>query len=45
MGFGSFSVSYRQPRNGRNPKTGAKISIEGKKFVKFKGGNELSEMI
>ncbi|MBV5313409.1 MAG: HU family DNA-binding protein [Prolixibacteraceae bacterium] len=45
MGFGSFSVSYRQPRNGRNPKTGAKISIEGKKFVKFKGGNELSEII
>lgn len=42
VGFGTFSVSKRQPRNGRNPKTGAVIKIRAKKVAKFKAGKELS---
>jgi len=42
VGFGSFSVSERSARTGRNPQTGATIQIAAKKVVKFKAGAELS---
>lgn len=42
VGFGSFSVSERSARTGRNPQTGAAIQIAAKKVVKFKAGSELS---
>jgi len=42
VGFGSFSVSERSARKGRNPRTGEVINIAAKKVVKFKAGAELS---
>ena len=42
VGFGSFSVSKRTARKGRNPQTGKEINIPAKKVVKFKAGAELS---
>jgi DNA-binding protein HU-beta len=42
VGFGSFSVSTREARTGRNPQTGKEIKIAAKKVVKFKAGAELS---
>jgi DNA-binding protein HU-beta len=42
IGFGTFSISERPARQGRNPQTGAKIKIEKKKVVKFKAGSELT---
>lgn len=42
IGFGTFSVTERPARQGRNPQTGAKIKIEKKKVVKFKAGSELT---
>ena len=42
VGFGTFSVSKRQARNGRNPQTGAVIKIKAKKVAKFKAGKELA---
>jgi DNA-binding protein HU-beta len=42
VGFGSFSVSNRQERNGRNPKTGEVIKIAAKKSIRFKAGAELN---
>ena len=45
VGFGSFSVSTRAARKGRNPQTGKEISIPAKKVVKFKAGAELSKGI
>ena len=42
IGFGTFSVSKRDARSGRNPQTGETITIEAKKVVKFKPGKELS---
>ncbi|HAX96088.1 MAG TPA: DNA-binding protein [Prolixibacteraceae bacterium] len=41
VGFGSFSVSERSARTGRNPQTGKEIKIAAKKVVKFKPGAEL----
>ncbi|MBN2639017.1 MAG: HU family DNA-binding protein [Bacteroidales bacterium] len=41
VGFGSFSVSTRSARKGRNPQTGKEISIPAKKVVKFKSGADL----
>ena len=38
VGFGSFSVSSRDARTGRNPQTGKEIKIAAKKVVKFKAG-------
>lgn len=37
-GFGSFSLHYRAPRTGRNPKTGDKVELEGKYVPHFKPG-------
>mgnify|MGYP000112016601 CR=1 FL=1 len=45
VGFGSFSISKRSARKGRNPQTGKEIKIPAKKVVKFKPGAELSEKI
>jgi DNA-binding protein HU-beta len=42
VGFGSFSVSERGSRSGRNPRTGEDIKIPAKKIVKFRPGAELS---
>ena len=42
VGFGSFSISKRSARKGRNPQTGKEINIPAKKVVKFKAGAELS---
>lgn len=42
VGFGSFGVSERSARTGRNPQTGATIQIAAKKVVKFKAGAELN---
>lgn len=42
VGFGSFSVSERSERTGRNPQTGKEIIIPAKKVVKFKAGSDLT---
>lgn len=42
VGFGSFSITKRAARKGRNPQTGKEISIAAKKIVKFKSGAELA---
>jgi DNA-binding protein HU-beta len=41
VGFGTFSVSERSARTGRNPRTGAEIKIDAKKVVRFKAGADL----
>ena len=45
VGFGTFSVSKRQARTGRNPQTGESIKIKAKKVARFKAGKELSARI
>ncbi len=45
VGFGTFSVTKRAARKGRNPQTGAEIKIKAKKVAKFKAGKVLSEKI
>ncbi len=45
VGFGSFSVSKRAGRTGRNPKTGAPIKIPAKKVAKFTPGKALKDAI
>ena len=45
VGFGSFSVSERSARTGRNPQTGQEIQIPAKKVVKFKAGSELTDSV
>ncbi|MDR0420744.1 MAG: HU family DNA-binding protein [Prevotellaceae bacterium] len=45
IGFGSFSVSKRSARTGRNPRTGAAIKIAAKKMVRFKAGSELTSKV
>lgn len=45
IGFGSWSVSEKPERTGRNPQTGKTIVIPAKKAVKFKAGAEFSEAI
>ena len=42
VGFGSWSVSRRAARDGRNPQTGKTIKIKAKNVVKFKAGSDLS---
>lgn len=45
VGFGSFGVTKRAARKGRNPQTGKEIKIAAKKVVKFKPGNDLSNTV
>jgi DNA-binding protein HU-beta len=45
VGFGSFSVSKRSARTGRNPQTGKEIKIPAKKVVKFKAGSDLAVVV
>ena len=44
-GFGSFSLHYRAPRTGRNPKTGALVELTGKYVPHFKPGKELRDRV
>lgn len=44
-GFGSFSLHYREPRTGRNPKTGDPVKLDGKYVPHFKPGKELREQV
>jgi len=44
-GFGSFSLHYRAPRVGRNPKSGESVSLPGKYVPHFKPGKELRERV
>ena len=44
-GFGSFSLNYRPPRTGRNPKTGDKVQVPAKYVPHFKAGKELRERV
>ena len=44
-GFGSFSLHYRPPRTGRNPKTGDAVALAGKHVPHFKPGKELRERV
>ena len=45
VGFGSWSVSRRAAREGRNPQTGKTIQIAAKNVVKFKAGSDLSDAV
>ena len=45
VGFGTFSLTKRAARNGRNPQTGAVIKIKAKKVARFKAGKELTSKL
>lgn len=45
IGFGSFSISKRNARTGRNPQTGKEIQIPAKNVVKFKAGSDLEKTV
>ena len=45
VGFGTFSVTKRAARTGRNPQTGEAIKIKAKKVARFKAGKELSSKV
>lgn len=45
VGFGSFSVSNRAARTGRNPQSGKEIKIAAKNVVRFKAGSDLSDKV
>ncbi len=45
VGFGTFSVSKRPARTGRNPQTGNPIQIAAKKVAKFKAGSRLADAV
>jgi integration host factor subunit beta len=44
-GFGSFSLHFRPPRQGRNPKTGETVALAGKNVPHFKPGKDLRERV
>jgi len=44
-GFGSFSLNYRPPRKGRNPKSGDPVSVPAKYVPHFKAGKEMRERV
>jgi integration host factor subunit beta len=44
-GFGSFRTRTRQPRQGRNPRTGAKVAVPAKVVPYFKPGKQLRELM
>lgn len=45
VGFGTFAVTKRAARTGRNPQTGKTIQIKAKKVAKFKAGSELAATV
>ena len=45
VGFGTFTVSNREARNGRNHQTGQAIKIDAKKVARFKPGKDLADAI
>ena len=45
VGFGTFYVAKRVPRNGRNPRTGAQIRIKAAKVPKFRAGKALKDAV
>ena len=45
VGFGTFSVSHRKARNGRNPQTGSVIKIAARRVAKFTPGVELKKAV
>ncbi|MBW1853937.1 MAG: HU family DNA-binding protein [Deltaproteobacteria bacterium] len=45
VGFGTFSVSKRKARKGRNPQTGKEIKISARKVAKFKAGSDLKKAV
>ena len=45
VGFGTFSVSTRKARTGRNPRTGKEIMIPATKVARFKAGNKLAQSV
>lgn len=45
VGFGSFAVSQRNARTGRNPQTGKEITIPAKNIIKFKAGSDLTGLV
>ena len=45
VGFGTFTVTQRKGRTGRNPQTGAAIEIKPKRVVRFRAGKELEEIL
>ena len=45
VGFGTFEVSERAAREGRNPQTGASMQIKASKTPKFKAGKALKDML
>jgi DNA-binding protein HU-beta len=45
VGFGTFSVSKRSARQGRNPQTGAAINIPARKVARFKPGSKLADAV
>lgn len=45
VGFGTFEVSERAAREGRNPKTGEKMKIKASKAPKFKAGKALKDLV
>ncbi len=45
VGFGTFGVTKRSARKGRNPQTGKEINIPAKKVVRFRPGSELASSI
>jgi len=44
-GFGSFTLHYREPRIGRNPKTGEAVELQGKYVPHFKPGKEMRDRV
>jgi DNA-binding protein HU-beta len=45
VGFGTFSISKRKARKGRNPQTGEEINIKARKVARFKAGKELASKL
>ena len=45
IGFGTFSISQRKARNGRNPQTGATIKIAARRVAKFTAGADLKKAV
>ena len=45
VGFGTFSVSKREAKTGRNPRTGATIQIKARRIAKFKAGKSLQDAV